>query len=166
MWNQQIAAFLNLDITYIPCRAYCFGSNINMFMVTRITWFYEILYLGNSDMFSHTLNLLLFGFLHFRLYKKASQSHKGHLFGAKVLLFASLLLLLSVNYWSPELQWPACTTGSTQWPEFTAISLDGNELNIWKITASQGTRGGHWNIVWLISFCPIYFPLSVLLWAL
>ena len=24
-----------------------------------------------------------------------------------------------------------------QWPEFTAISLDGNKLNIWKITAAN-----------------------------
>lgn len=46
-----------------------------------------------------------------------------------------------------------------QWPEFTAISLDGNKLNIWKITASQGSRGGHWNLVWLISFLSYLFSL-------
>lgn len=67
------------------------------------------------------------------------------------LLFACLLLVLSLNYWSPALQWPTCTSDSMQWPEFTAISLDGNKLNIWKITASQSTKGGHWNLVQLIS---------------
>lgn len=54
-----------------------------------------------------------------------------------------------------------------QWPEFTAIALDGNKLNIWKITTSQGTRGGHWNLVWLISFLAYLFSLvSVVLGSL
>lgn len=82
---------------------------------------------------------------------------------AKVLcvyfLFAYLLVVLSLNCWNPELQWPTCTSNSTQWPEFTAISLDGSKLNIWKITASQGTKGGHWNLVWLVSFFLLFiFP--------
>ena len=82
------------------------------------------------------------------------------------LLFACLLLVLSLNYWSPALQWPTCTWDSRRWPEFTAISLAGNKLNIWKITASHSTKGGHWNLVQLVSFfCPIYFLLSMLLWT-
>lgn len=60
---------------------------------------------------------------------------------------------------SPELWCSVCNSDSMQWPEFTALSLDGNKLNIWKITASQGTKRGHWNFVWLISFLSYLFSL-------